>query len=397
MSNQISVVIAGRALEALKILGKTLQNENGFDVRIKHITNGHSDPLYGVLPVPDVLVFNLSQQWEHELDALGARPGIERPPSVAVGPEGDARVMRAAMQAGARDFFSHPVVAEDLVASLRRLARERKSSQPQHGSAPSKLTAVMNAKGGSGGSVIACNLSHMLRTQHSDRVALLDMDLQFGTLPLYLDLLPSDNLLTALANVDKLDKLALDGYMLKHKSGLHLLPTMSERIPLPWQIPEASLQRLLDEVLAVYEHVVVDLPRQLDPVTTTVLEHADRVLLVLQQGLTHLRDAKHLKEVVTKDLAVPGERISIVVNRWSKENPISIDQVREVLDCAKCYQIPNDYVTVSETINLGVPLLSAAPKSPVTKGVLELTNALFGKEKPAKRGLFGNALAHLGL
>lgn len=396
MKSQISVVIAGRALEDLKLLEKLVCQESGFTVRIKHITNGHSDPLHGVVPVPDVLIFNLSQQWEHELDALGARAGTERPPAIAVGPEGDTKVMRAAMQAGARDFFSHPVVAEDLIASLRRLAREH-ASQTQRGGATSKLTVVMNAKGGSGASFIACNIAHMIRAQHSDRVALLDLDLQFGTLPLYFDLPASDNLLGLLSDVEHLDKLALEGYMLKHKSGLHLLPTMSERVPLPWQIPERSVERLLQEARFAYEHLVADLPRQIDPVTTTTLEQADRVLLVMQQGLTHLRDAKHLMQVMTKDLAVPGERISIIVNRYTKDNPVGLEQVRDVLECADCCQIPNDYGVVSEAINLGVPLLNGARKSPVTKGLLQLTSEVVGDKKPARRGLLSSALAHLGL
>jgi pilus assembly protein CpaE len=70
------------------------------------------------------------------------------------------------------------------------------------------------------------------------RTALLDMDRQFGTLPLYLDLTPREGVIAALANADQIDTVALEGYMLKHPSGLRLLASMSEELASPWEIPQ---------------------------------------------------------------------------------------------------------------------------------------------------------------
>ena len=60
----------------------------------------------------------------------------------------DAQSMRAAMQVGARDFLSEPIVEEDLLAAVTRLTIE---SKPSRKAGPNELTVFINAKGGSGG------------------------------------------------------------------------------------------------------------------------------------------------------------------------------------------------------------------------------------------------------
>ena len=110
------------------------------------------------------------------------------------------------MRAGARDALPEPVAADELQAAINRMLMEVQAEQGTGG----KLVAVMNAKGGSGATMLACNLAHQLSIR-GGRTLLLDLDLQFGTVAHCLDVLPTHSHMEVLKQVDELDGIALRG------------------------------------------------------------------------------------------------------------------------------------------------------------------------------------------
>ncbi len=96
-------------------------------------------------------------------------------------------MMRMAMKAGARDFLTEPVDQKELINMLLQLESEKRQTAI---SEKGTLTAFINAKGGSGASVLACNVAHMMQERSQQEVILMDLDMQFGALAQYLDLKP---------------------------------------------------------------------------------------------------------------------------------------------------------------------------------------------------------------
>ena len=381
------ILISSRSRLQVEYLELMLKSEPGVEVQTRVVVNGHSDPLYGVDTPPDILVLDLSQFWETELRELMVHP--ERPQLIVIAPvEDNGRVIRMAMQAGARDYFTHPVERGEILASVQRMAEEL-GAKAQRRKGKGRLTAVINAKGGSGASFLACSVAHCMASHLRMRTALLDMDMQFGTLPLYLDLAPREGVIAALANADEIDTVALEGHMLKHPSGLRLLASMSEELASPWEIPQDQLDRLLGQAVGDFEHVIVDLPRQIDPVTSRIMERADYLLIVTQQGISHLRDAKRLVRIATRDLAIPNDRIHVVVNRHDKNNPVDSAQIQAALKPGSLVEVPNDYRRVSEAINLGVPLCESAKGAAITRAIVAIAEKLADRPKVERKGALG--------
>ncbi len=381
----ISVLIAGRSREAIDGIAAILRDCSGLAVQLRHVNNGHVDPLYGAPSKPDLLIVLLSPMWEDELRALTARPARERPATIAVGSESDARMMRLAMQAGMRDFFTHPVVAEEMISAVMQVAGEL---TVRDRSGQGQLTAFINAKGGSGASCLACNAAHILTARFRQRTLLIDLDLQFGTLPVYLDLKPRDSILDALEANESLDAVALEGHTARHASGLRLLAASADRLALPWEVPRDKLGKLIEVALSYYDQVVVDLPRQMDPLTAAALTRADRVCIVMQQELTHLRDATRLAGILKGDLSVPENHIDLIVNRYDPGHSVRAQDIREAVKVAGLYTVPSDYRTVSESVNLGTPLLDHASSASITQALVEIVQRMSGAEEaPAKSRL----------
>ncbi len=381
----LKVLIVGHSRTTIESFQQVLRQRSDVKSAIRLLTNGHVDPLHGVRDLPDVLVLQVSHNWEDELEALNARPPAARPAVLAVGPSDDPKLLRRAIRTGVRDFLTVPVDPTEVVSVLERIRNENRSSQA---AAPHRLTAVLNAKGGSGGTLIASNLSHIMVEELKLRVALVDLDLQLGNSALCLNLNPKIGIREALGAAQEIDSVALRAYMTRHKSGLDVLAVPSQAFIEPQTVSAEQLDQVLTVIGQNYDHTVVDVPRSIDPVTLSVLARADRILLVLQQHLSNLHDAKRLVNTLRSYNEDLEGRLTVVINRFQKAASIGVRDVENALGVDYHVELPNDYKRVCQAEDLGVPLYTHAKSAPVSKALRSLARNLSGV-LPAKRGLFG--------
>lgn len=389
---RLKVLLVSRRKEILDSLQSLLRRYPGLTLDRKLVVNGHTDPLHEVVDLPDVLVLHLGEAWRAELEGLAARSADRRPPLIVIGSTQDAAAMRLAMQAGARDLLPVPLVEADLVAVLKRIERDRQAAHPGR---KRTTTVFINAKGGCGGTFLACNAAHALASRFRRRVVLVDLDLQFGSIPVYFDLFPGRGLLQALQNVDELDETALEGYLARHESGLGVLgQAAQDTLPLGGVSLDAvkKLMRLLEQS---HDHILIDLPRHLNALACHVIERAEHVALVVQQSVTVLRDAGRLTGCLRRDLAVSAERITTVVNRYDRRAAISAEDIRSTLDCGEPILVPNDFRNVEESITTGQPLMAHGRAPAVNKAIQGLARQLDGDTFEEPRGLLARTFSRV--
>jgi len=391
---QIKILLAGRNKEVLTSLEARLADHH-CQVTIRHISNGHADPLYGVPDLPDLLIFHMDEGGEAELACLTERTPELRPATLIIGPGGDTRLMRLAMKAGAIDYLEDPASESDLTEVLDDL---KKTIAHQAVGTDGQLIAVVSAKGGSGASFLATNLGHLMTTVSGKNTALLDLDLQYASLGQYLDLTCEHGLIQILDVIESLDETAMDAYMAKHKSGLSLLGPLSDEILLTRDVPLERFARLLEQMKANYDYTVVDQPRDLHEMSAAVYERADRVLIVMQQELANIRDASRLHQILLSEMAAPEDRITVVINRYDKKSAVELGDIGKAMGLPKneLILVPNDYRGVAESVNIGVPMLDHSRNSAVTKALMKFESRLTGTGiDPGKRGVLSRALSTL--
>jgi pilus assembly protein CpaE len=377
MDVRLNVLLVSRRKDTLDGLEAILRKYPGLRLERRLTVNGHVDPLHEVSTLPDALILHLGETSHAELDSLAARAVDRRPPLIVLGSVGDNTVMRLAMQAGARDLLPLPLVEADLIAALRRIERDHRAGGAHR---DGTLLAFMNAKGGCGATLLACNVAHMLVTVSHRQVTLIDLDLQFGTIPLYFDLFPKRGMLQALENVAGLDAMAFNGYLVQESSGLKILGHASEDALWTHGVSAQHVSQLINLAVGSSDYVVVDLPRRIDPVSTLVIERAQHLVLVVQQSVATLRDATRLFTCLRRDLGISKDRIVVVVNRYDKNSGITADDIRTTLGCGELSLVPNDFATVSACIDTGAPLLARARSAAVTRAVATLQRRLGGSE-----------------
>jgi pilus assembly protein CpaE len=375
MLHKTNIMLLGRSRDAVSGIGSMLERQPLLSLKTHVYGNGNSDPWNqgDRDTMPHVVALCLDEKWHTSLPAILQALPAKKPPFLVLSPNSDIELLRNAMQAGARDLLSPPYEAEALAARLVELAREGQAARTENAA---RLIAFINAKGGSGASFIAANVAAALAGKHGRKTVLLDFDIQFGGLPIYLNMIPEGGLIKALEFSDTLDSAALPGYVQVHDSGLHLFSSAKRELVLPNEIAEERIVHLLNVLDATYQEIIIDLPRRIDHSTATILERLDQVVMVTQQSVTHMQDTKRLLTILNDNLGISQERVQIVVNRFNKKAEVRNEDFKNAFPGITIETIPSDYAQVSASINLGVPVVEGAPRSTLTKAILNLSHSL---------------------
>jgi pilus assembly protein CpaE len=361
---KLKVLITGRSRGEIEAAHAVLAEDPRCDVELRTITNGHVDPLHGVDVPPDLLL--LCDIGGHgELTNLIDTPPENRPALVVFGPGDDTAAIRMAMRAGARDYLSLPLDPAELGEAIDQVAAELASAEDQK---DGNLHVFINGKGGSGATFLATNVAHGLAS-NAQRVTLVDLDLQFAGLCRYLDITPKRDILEAVHALEDLDRVSAEAFTSRHDSGLRLLSSRTDDLHLNTDISPEQLVTTLRTYQSFNDFVIVDLPRHIDLLNAAVLQHADRISVIMQQSFPHLHDTARLLQIMRGELGVASDQITVVVNRYEKDSAILLKDIENALRIDDIVKIPNHYRLTAESVNTGIPLSEVTNKASVTKGL----------------------------
>jgi pilus assembly protein CpaE len=326
---------------------------------------------------------------------------------VALVEEADVDLLRHLMRAGVRDCLIKPVPPEELLNTIRNVhntmqkQREVLGIPGSAGATTGKVIAVYSPQGGSGKSVIAANLAvEMAKTlgtaENKGRVALVDLNLQFGDIDLMLNLNPT-NTIAGLAQKGHtgLDAELVDGFLTVHsESGLRVLvapstPQYAESVTV------YTVEQVIETLRDSYQFVVVDTPSQLQDTTLSVLDAANIILLITTLDLLALHKTRTALDMLRQ--LYPADKIQLVLNRANSEAGITVSDVEAALSGPMRMQIPSDGRLVVTSINEGKPFVLSSPNSVISRRVHALAMDLLGREplpsennsSEAKGGLLG--------
>jgi pilus assembly protein CpaE len=282
----------------------------------------------------------------------------------------DGSLILRAMRAGAKEFLPKPLKIEDLVAALGRLS-ERQFGKGEGKVRGCQVISICGATGGVGTTSVAVNLGCALAADQKNSVCLVDLDLSLGDADVFLDTIPDYTLVDVAQNVTRLDFTLLKRSLTKHSSGLFLLPRPVQLEDAAQVTPE-DLQRMIGLLKATFTHLIMDLSKGYSALDMVALESASDVLLVTQLDLPCLRNVVRLL-MSFGEIEGLKDKVKIVINRVGLDTAqISSKKAQETIGREIFWELPNDYRTMSEVRNNGVPLIEQAPKASITQSILEL-------------------------
>ena len=389
MDQNIRIVVTGQSPARFAGIIKSLK---GVDVSAAKLSDLGPKRKKDPNLIPELFVLSLTDQWEQEIHLFLTSCGSNTPTVIAIGPGENMDVMRAAMQAGAKDYLSEDVSKVELRASVMRQVEAIHKTKV---AIDNQMIVTVSPKGSGESTFLTSNLAYINAILGDWRTAALDLDLQFGSLPLFLDLNLERSILGALESSDSLDATSLEAYMTRHKNGLFVAGVLEDDLVLPGEITVNSLEVLLDLLNNSFERVFVNLPLHISPLTSLVLAQADKIIVLVEQDIISLRRGKSLLTLLQRDLEIPRRKIEIVINRYENNQQITSRDIQKALGDTTIHTLPDGNSTVHESINTGVPMLRSAPKSPVTKSLLKLAEELNGEKFKRRPGLLGKAFSYI--
>jgi pilus assembly protein CpaE len=338
---------------------------------------------------PDIILMDINMPG---IDGIGASQKISelvpRAQIIIMSVQSDSDYLRRAMLAGARDFLTKPFGGDELVAAIRRVHEKRPTvaatpttAQKATSGIPSEsvlpgseghIITVFSPKGGSGCTTIAINMAIML-AKREHRTILIDGSLQFGDVSVMLNMKPIASIVDLSDRASEIDADLVSSVVQVHRSGLHVLlapprPEMADHIS------EESVKQLLDTLRHMYDFIIVDTSSSLNDVVLSVLDAADRIVLVTQQSLPSLKNISRFFDL-TEGLDYSPKKVWLVANRVSSKQGISVKDIADTLKRPVVVAIPGDDIIVNTAIDQGVPLVTGAnQRQPVSVALNKLAD-----------------------
>jgi pilus assembly protein CpaE len=296
------------------------------------------------------------------------------------------------MRAGVKEFIHLPLDEAELKNALLELKKRMKMRTPvedQNQERAGRIINLMGAKGGVGTTTLAVNLAMTLAgKKEAGSVALVDLNMVFGEIPLFLSIVPAYHWGQIVENINRLDNTFLLNVMTPHKSGVRVLPSTSHLNGHPPLTPQI-MERILATMKKTFDFIIVDTGQTLDGPTLKTIEMAERNFLITLLNLPCLHNTNNLLKSLSSTGAAQKDQVKLVANRYLKNNDIEIAEAEESVQSEIFWTVPNDYKTTMSAINRGKPLFEIAPKAKITKKIDGLVeNILHGDREVKKRSWF---------
>jgi len=380
----VKVLVVDDDLNIQRVLSFTLKQE-GFDVVLAG--DGESGVAMAADQAPDLILMDAALPGIDGYEAITRIRGSEAPgqrvPILLLTTEADVGQRVKGLRAGADDDIVKPFHPAELMARIRALLARSGLSTARTGPTQATLRRVIvfyGAKGGVGSTTLAINTAIALAAEHKRRVALVDANLQFGDLRVFLDLkLDTASIVNAISEPE-LDADLLRRLMVSHASGIDLLlaPTAPEQADVVMEnhrnSPDA-LSGMLELMRGMYDYTVIDASRSLDDITIHLFDEADAVYVVMTADLSCLKNVQLVLKTMT-ELGYPRDKVQLVLNRSNAFTGINIDNAESVLGRPIAHKLINEYRGAISALNSGSPFMVSRPGSPLAKAVSDFTNAV---------------------
>ena len=357
------------------IIGQGLDGRPDFSVSWMMPT----DPQAVAAKAPHLLIVDADLGMPCEAVIRAARNWAVPPAIITLGdiPLSDLRALIGHPRA---DALADNITADD----LRELTRQVGAFKPtaESPSQAGECWAITGSVGGCGASLIAietaCQLRHRSKTRN--KVCLIDLNFEDGSLATYLDLSPGLDLHALSGEPDRIDAALCSAFISEHHCGVDLIAAPRGASIGQTVLPESVL-RLLEITCELYDYVVLDMPRWRQPWTAPIAQGADHLIIVSELTVPALHAARHLTEdleSISGNVAEP----KVILNRMSKRvfgHSVSVGQAENALQRKTIASVSSDWDAAVSSVNMGMPVSFARPGAKMAKDIQCLVDLLTGE------------------
>jgi pilus assembly protein CpaE len=336
----------------------------------------------GSTAAPSVLIVDVSEAASPQTAMLSLSAAIpEGTKIIGIGSVNDISVYREIVDSGACDYLVKPVTEKALISALARTEDSQQSHVVESAPEEKARVAVIGSRGGVGASTLALNIAWILAEERRYKTALIDLDLEFGTIALSLDLEPTRGLREALENPARVDGLFIASATAKLTDNLSIMAT-EENLSADTQFNPNAVDALFEALGRTNDAIVVDVPRSSYSVRRRVFEAATEIVLVTELSLSGLRDSLRLLRGIQE--VAPETPVRVVANRAaSPKQAMQMKDFQKALEHKVDVLLPDEPKVFNAANNSGKPLVQTHPRAKVVKALRKIAGEIPLPEKKA--------------
>ena len=380
MSNRVRIMIVDDIAETRENIKRLVELEKDFEV-VAEAQDGESAIHVAKKIQPDVILMDINLPG---IDGLKASEVLsqELPETsiIMVSVQEEQYYMRQAMAAGARGYLMKPFSRDELVEAIRRVfnleqkRRDFRVAVQEVRKAPGQVITVFSGKGGVGKTTISVNLASALATLTNEKVAVVDLDLQFGDVSLMMDVNAKVTIADLTQEIDTIDAERIEDYLLSHKSGVKILaaPNRPEEAEL---VRGHHIAKIIHTLRQNYRYLLIDTAPTFQEINLAALDQSDKIFVVSVLELATIKNI-HLSLQIMEQLNYSAEKISLILNRADSEHGLTLKDMEKTLKLPVKVKIPSDGSVAVRALNTGEPFVLSSPKTPIAKSIFDICNEI---------------------
>lgn len=257
------------------------------------------------------------------------------------------------------------------IATVFRLEQQRMLDTNEGKKIRCKALGFFGGKGGTGKTTIAIGVAAQL-AKAGKRVMLLDLDLQFGDISMALDIDGKNSIVDLVQDRGGITIENINSFATEHSTGVSVLcaPQSSE---LAEFVTPKHVEKIIDILRPYYEYIIIDLPASFNETTITACENCEEIYLVYNSEMLSLHNAKVCYCIL--DQLHQREKIKFIINKFEK-GLVKTEDFEDMFQTKMFAVVPADYQTAISSINKGVAVTVANPKSAISKGIAEIADKI---------------------
>ena len=274
-----------------------------------------------------------------------------------------------ALHSGVRDVLLPDASDEKIRSSLTRVLdaaeRRRRNLVVEVGlpDAAGRVITVIAPKGGVGKTALTTNVAVVIAAAGVGRVALVDLDLQFGDVGASLGLEPENTIADLARSPGGVTPTSLKVFMARWNDNLFALcAPLAPAEEVSEFVVDKAIRLLADD----FDLVVVDTSAGISEPTLNAIDLSTDLVFVCDLSAASLRGLRKMIDVLDS-LGVEEPTRYFVLNRADAKVGISPADASAIVGMKIDVEIPSSEI-VPRSMNFGTPVVEDAPRSPVAMG-----------------------------
>ncbi len=323
----------------------------------------------GHLYSPDVVLFDID--YAPNLDLLAKmQHNFKKALIICSGIKWQASAMERANALGIKAYINKPFEISELSSTIAIF----KQGDNHH----CMTIAFFSPKGKSGKTTLLANIALALGLKTKKKIGVIDADLQFGDLSVFLNLNPQNTIFEAVRDIDFLSPASLEEYFYSVNENVAVLcgtkqPEYAENVT------AKAFNALLRMAKQCFDYLLIDLQPAFNPISIAAAEASDLTYLVTMLGSGFEKEHVQKALYIFEDWQDCKRRLKLIYTRVEPCTPQALENISSDVGYPVEAIFPNDYLMVSTAANNGQMIVDLSRDSQFATETMRLADKIIAQ------------------